>query len=109
MVRMVKDLLRRTLGRTTLSKEKLETLLCEIEAVINQRPLTTMTEDPDDFTPLTPASFLTEMRCPTSNEFLDASGFQSMAEGRKHSLDQIKSRFRKEYLSMLVQSRTQEV
>ena len=34
------------------------TVLCDCEAVINSRPLTYMSEDAEDLTPLTPAMFL---------------------------------------------------
>ena len=39
--------------------EQFSTLLCKIEAILNSRPLTPMTEDPRDLDVLTPAHFLT--------------------------------------------------
>ena len=41
------------------SDETLTTLMCEVEAVINSRPLTRVTDDPDDLRPLTPSMLLT--------------------------------------------------
>ncbi|XP_035219641.1 uncharacterized protein LOC118192738 [Stegodyphus dumicola] len=40
MVRMLKEMLRRILGRKSLDYEELETILCDCEATINSRPLT---------------------------------------------------------------------
>lgn len=34
------------------------TLLCQIEAVLNSRPLCPITEDPEDLTALTPGHFV---------------------------------------------------
>jgi len=105
LVRSVKELLRRTLRKTTLSYDKLRTILSEIEAVINGRPLTTVTEDPDDLRPLTPAMFMHEISCPsmTDRELLDVSGFRKLYQEKRTLLDDLKTRFRREYLSQLVQ------
>ena len=45
LVRSVKSTLRKVLGKKTLTYEELLTVLCEVEAVINSRPLTYATED----------------------------------------------------------------
>ena len=42
-----------------LDEESFRTLLCEVEAVINSRPLTTVSGEPDDLEPLTPNHILT--------------------------------------------------
>lgn len=55
---MVKKLLRRLLGRSSLQYENLQTILCDTEAVINSRPLAYLSEDPKDLSPLTPAMFI---------------------------------------------------
>ncbi|XP_021967506.1 uncharacterized protein LOC110862595 [Folsomia candida] len=57
MVRSVKDLLKRMLGRAKLNYDQLRTCLSSVAAVINDRPLTTTTEDHEDLIPLTPAMF----------------------------------------------------
>ena len=42
-----------------LDDESFRTLLCEVEAIINSRPLTFASSDPDDLNPLTPNNLLT--------------------------------------------------
>lgn len=56
LVRSVKTILRKILGRTSLVVEELETVLTEIESVINHRPLTSI--QGDDSIVLSPAHFL---------------------------------------------------
>jgi hypothetical protein len=60
LIRMIKNLLRRTLDRTCLDYEQLLTVLCDCEAVLNSRPLTYVSDDVEDLIPLTPAMFLQE-------------------------------------------------
>nr|XP_027237831.1 uncharacterized protein LOC113828955 [Penaeus vannamei] len=42
----------------TLTDDSLHTLFCEVEAIINGRPLTRVTDDPDCLQPLTPSMLL---------------------------------------------------
>ena len=42
-----------------LDDESFRTLLCEVEAIINSRPLTFASSDPDDLDPLSPSNLLT--------------------------------------------------
>ncbi|GFV20637.1 integrase catalytic domain-containing protein [Trichonephila clavipes] len=62
LVRVLKELLRRTLGNAILTTEELQTVLCDCESVINSRPLTYLSENSDDLVPLSPAMFLVENR-----------------------------------------------
>ncbi|XP_055622079.1 uncharacterized protein LOC129765691 [Toxorhynchites rutilus septentrionalis] len=57
-VKVAKKHLYRTLGTTRLSFEEMATVLTQIEAAMNSRPLLPMTEDPNDVAALTPAHFL---------------------------------------------------
>lgn len=50
--------LRRVMGPRQFTFEALNTLLIEVEAVLNSRPLYAMSDDPGDLTVLTPAHFL---------------------------------------------------
>ena len=73
MIRSTKRCLRKAIGRRRLTYEELTTVLIEIEAVLNSRPLTYIYED-DTEVPLTPSHLFCGRRMldtnelPTSNE-----------------------------------------
>ncbi|KMQ82583.1 integrase core domain protein [Lasius niger] len=58
MVKAVKEPLRKILGKASLTFEELLTVLCEIEYVINMRPLTYVSNELEEPEPLTPNHFL---------------------------------------------------
>lgn len=57
-VKSVKSHLTKTIGNSTLTFEEMTTALSQIEAVLNSRPISAISDHPDDNTPLTPAHFL---------------------------------------------------
>lgn len=57
-VKSTKRHLRHILRNTTLTYEELSTVLCQIEACLNSRPLAPLTDDPNDLSALTPGHFL---------------------------------------------------
>ena len=58
-IRSIRRILRGLLKQQALSIENLETLFCEVEAIINSRPLTRVSNDPKDLNVLTPSHLLT--------------------------------------------------
>ena len=58
MVGLVKRCLRKSLARQVIARSPMETLVTEIEAVVNSRPLTYVYADQPSGQPLTPANFL---------------------------------------------------
>lgn len=58
LVGLVKSSLKKTIGKLCLSYEQLETILVEVEAVINSRPLVYVGQDINDGFSLTPADFI---------------------------------------------------
>lgn len=57
-VKSVKQHLRRVIGTHSLTYEEMSTFLLQVEVVLNSRPLSPLTEDPDDLNVLTPGHFL---------------------------------------------------
>ncbi|GFT09056.1 integrase catalytic domain-containing protein [Trichonephila clavipes] len=58
LIRVLKDILKRTLGNAVLTYEELLTVLCDCESIVNSRPLKYVSEDSEDLIPLTPAMFM---------------------------------------------------
>ena len=57
-IRTVRKVMRALLHEQTLDDESLHTLMCEIEAIINGRPITKVSDDPRDSEALTPNHLL---------------------------------------------------
>jgi hypothetical protein len=57
-VKSMKKHLRRVMGSRHMTVEEFSTLLCQVEAMLNSRPITAMSSDPNDLTALTPGHFL---------------------------------------------------
>ena len=57
-VKSMKGHLLKIVGNNVLTFEAMNTYLIEIEAILNSRPITTISSDPNDLTALTPSHFL---------------------------------------------------
>ena len=57
-IRSIRKILGAILGQQCLDDEGLHTLLCEVECILNSRPLTFVSSDTGDLEPLTPNHFL---------------------------------------------------
>nr|XP_042912273.1 uncharacterized protein LOC122272539 [Parasteatoda tepidariorum] len=80
------------------------TLLCECESVVNGRPLTYVSDDPNELKPLTPSHFIQDIK---GNEtvdldIIDAKHLRKRIRYLQSLRDQLRQRFKEEYLAELV-------
>jgi len=57
-IRTIRKILNALIKEQKLDDESLSTLMCEIEAIVNSRPITKASDDPQDLQPLTPNHLL---------------------------------------------------
>ncbi|UYV78853.1 hypothetical protein LAZ67_17000006, partial [Cordylochernes scorpioides] len=102
-IKSVKYNLRRIVGKTELTFEELTTVLTQIEACLNLRPLCPLTDDPEDLTALTAGHFLIGMPPTAVPSLVRESG--SSLKRKCKLVEQIKTDFWKrwscEYFSRL--------
>ncbi|XP_071035270.1 uncharacterized protein [Parasteatoda tepidariorum] len=106
IVQMIKRLLRRVLGKACLMYEEMSIILCDVEAVINGRPFTYISEDSKDFLPLTPSMFIQDIRAigvPDLNH-IDTANITKRWRYQQSLRDTFRKRFTDDYLSPLVQT-----
>ncbi|XP_058456570.1 uncharacterized protein LOC131433967 [Malaya genurostris] len=103
-VKTAKSSLIKTIGNTKLSFEDFTTILTQIEANMNTRPLTPLSEDPTELDVLTPGHFLTG----TSLRCLPDPDYSNVPTNRLRHYQLLQSliqhhwtRWRKEYLTEL--------
>jgi hypothetical protein len=58
MVTSVKTPLRIIVGNASLTFQQMSVILSEVEGIVNNHPLATVADDPDDLTPITPAELI---------------------------------------------------
>ena len=92
-----------------LDEESFRTLMCEVEAVINSRPLTTVSGEPDDLEPLTPNHILTTKSTvilPPPGEFQKNDVYMRRRWRRVQYLANLFwTRWKKEYLVVMQERR----
>nr|XP_042913091.1 uncharacterized protein LOC122273094 [Parasteatoda tepidariorum] len=103
LIGMMKRILRKVLGRTSLNYEEMVTVLCDCESVMNSRPLTYVSDDAEELSPITPMMFLQEIRQVGVADFdiLDQEKFKKRLAYRNEICQNLRKRFRTEYLGQL--------
>ena len=110
MIKSAKRCLRKSIGRNSLTYEELVTLVIEVEAVLNSRPLTYIVSD-DFEEPLTPSHLLIGFRVLslpdpiTEQNFVDDNlSTEALIRRRRHlskTLDKFWKQWKREYLHEL--------
>lgn len=107
-VKGLKFHLKRAIGSRTLSQIEFATLLCQIEACLNSRPISALHDDPNDFSALTPGHFLVgrPLVSPPKESVLDIdSNRLSRWQQVRAILEQIWRSWSSDYLHTLQQRR----
>lgn len=99
-VKSVKTLLKKSIGHTLYTYEELCTLLYQIEACVNSRPLCPISSNPNDNEVLTPGHFLvgTALLAPPDENFLETnanylSRWQLVQKAKQIICNQFKTRY----------------
>ncbi|XP_054709447.1 uncharacterized protein LOC129219152 [Uloborus diversus] len=107
LIGMLKRILRKVLGCSSLNYQEMETVLCDCESQLNSRPLTYISDDPDDLHPLTPELFIKDTRSSLTvdldNLKSDKKELNKRLIYRRRLMSDLRFRFRSEYLSQLRQ------
>jgi len=101
LVRTVKTPLRVVVGSAKLTRNQLALILHEIEAVVNNRPLATTTEDPSDWVPITPMELVNGRRLeqiPDPKSPKASTSFSHLWKRRQAILNQFWKRWSHDYL-----------
>lgn len=111
LIRILKELLRRVLGRASLTYQEMLTILCDCESVINSRPLTYLYDGVSDLSALTPNHFLREIRefgVPDLDQ-IDKVNLNKRLRYLQNLRQNLRNRFRKEYLGQLLHKRNRNI
>ncbi|UYV68600.1 hypothetical protein LAZ67_6000173, partial [Cordylochernes scorpioides] len=105
LIGMMKQLLFRILGQTSLGYEELSTVMCDVESLMNTRPLTYLTKESEDLAPLTPSLFLHEVRevGVPDLDLIDNQTLSRKYQYIKRVREDLRERFRIEYFGFLRQ------
>ncbi|XP_039303429.1 uncharacterized protein LOC120357331 [Solenopsis invicta] len=91
-VKSAKFHMARIIGNAHLTFEEMQTLLCEIEAILNSRPMTPLSSDPNDLEYITPGHFLVG-RALNSSPYSDLSNVPENRLVRWQRVEQLRQHF----------------
>lgn len=104
-IRSVRSILLSLAGQQILDDERLSTLFCIVESIINGRPLTKLSDDPRDMSPLTPNDLLLLRSGPSlpPGHFVKQDALRQRWRQVQYLADVFWTRWLKEYLPCLQQ------
>jgi len=105
-VKSIRTHLYKTVGNANMTYEELNTVVIQVEACLNSRPLCPLSSDPSDFTVLTPGHFLTgDLLTAIPETDITATPINRLNRWRRvtQAFQQIWARWQKEYLAQLQQ------
>ena len=103
VIKTIKKVMTAVLKGSRLNDEVLETVLCEVEAIVNSRPLTKVSDDVSDMATLTPNHLLLLREGPRAMPGVFGQGdiYRKRWRYIQHLADQFWRRWLKEYLPNL--------
>ncbi|KAI5727986.1 hypothetical protein M8J77_009660 [Diaphorina citri] len=103
LIGMMKQLLKRVLGKSRVTCEELLTMLSDCEAVMNSRPLSYMSEDKSETSFLTPAMFLQDIieNGVPEYDLIQDTDLGKRFKYRQELVQELRKKFRDEYLGQL--------
>lgn len=113
MIGMVKMSLKKTLGRAFITLTALQTIIVEVEATLNDRPLTYLSSTTEDPEPLTPSHLLCGRRIiplphpiieddeESDQDYYPSNQMRAMVDRQGVLLQHFQSQWKKEYLTAL--------
>lgn len=99
----MKHHVRSVIGDTKLTYEEMSTILAQIEAYMNSRPISALSNDPEDLTPLTPGHFIigeSLLAVPEPNRLLTKTSIDSLRLSQR-MFQEFWNRWSVEYLHTL--------
>ncbi|GFT12753.1 integrase catalytic domain-containing protein [Trichonephila clavipes] len=104
LIRILKNLPRRELGRASLKYEEMLTVLADCESIINASPLTYITES-EAIKPISPSMFLQDIQEYKLQDIdaVDSKSHTKRIKYRQNLIKDLRERFRSEFLGTLMQ------
>ena len=97
-IKSFKHHLLHNVGNNLLTQEQFETYVVEIEAILNSRPFSPLTSNPNDLLPLTPGYFLIS----SSLTSFPQEDLRDIPEGRLSAWQHFWSRWYRKYLNEMI-------
>jgi hypothetical protein len=103
IIRTIRKVLTAVIPNARLADEGLRTVLCEVEAIVNSRPLVKVSDDPKDCAAITPNHLLLLNQTPmlAPGNFVDADQYKKQWRCVQHISNQFWKHWVKQYLPTL--------